>query len=504
MRRTFRRGLATALLALAGVAVAGCASLGGSAASKHPNIVLFLVDDLGWQDLSEPFWRERTPWNDRYRTPNVERLCREGTKFDAAYAHCVCSPTRISLMTGMAAARHRVTHWTLRKNQQTDRQVAGMQRPKWHMNGLTNSLSTPNALLAPTLPGRLRNAGYRTILAGKAHLGAVDTPGADPRNLGFDVNIAGYANGAPSSYLAKNAFLRGGKQTVWQVRGLDEYHGQDLFLTDILTTESIAACEASLANEQPFFLYLTHYAVHTPLDPDDRFVQKYRDEGLPEPEARYAALVEGIDHSLGRVMDWLDERGLADDTIVMFLSDNGGLSAVARGGEKHHHNTPLRSGKGSAYEGGVRVPLAVRWPGRVAAGATSSHQVLVDDVFPTLCELVAADPACPDGSSFAPTLLGSDQPQHPIFWHHPHYWGAMAPGAEPYSGVRWGDYKLLWFYDGGRVELYDVEHDIGETENLAFARSDVTARLRELLRNHLLMCGAQVPRHPDGSDFALP
>ncbi|MCR9244071.1 MAG: sulfatase [bacterium] len=506
MIRRRRRRSTTALAFATGATLllAGCATFPSQSQSKRPNIVLFLVDDLGWQDLSEPFGPARTEWNERYETPNVERLCREGTKFDNAYAHCVCSPTRVSLMTGMSAARHRVTHWTLKKNQLTDRRVNHLRPPAWNVNGLSNAHATPAAAVAPTLPGKLRDVGYRTILAGKAHLGAIGTPGCDPRNLGFDVNIAGWANGAPSSYLAEKNFLRRPGNEIWQVKGLERYHGEDLFLTDVLTTESIAAAEQAVTAGQPFFLYLTHYAVHTPLDADDRFVQKYRDRGLPESEARYAALIEGVDHSLGRVLDWLDNRGLADDTIVMFLSDNGGLSAHARAGEPHTHNTPLKSGKGTAYEGGVRVPLAVRWPGLVAADTTRDLPVLVDDVLPTLCQLAGADPACPDGVSFARTLLGGEQPQHPIFWHHPHYWGAVAPGAEPYSGVRFGRFKLLWFYASGRAELYDLEADLGEATDLAREQPEIAQRLRALLRAQLLECGAQVPTSPDGTPLALP
>ena len=490
---------ATALLLLA-----ACCTHAPEPNESRPNVVVFLVDDLGWQDLGEPFWQQRTTWNDRYDTPAVECLCREGMKFTDAYAHCVCSPTRVSLMTGMTPARHRVTHWTLHHNRKTDRKTADMQRPDWNVNGLSNDPQTASAVVAPTLPQRLQALGYRTILAGKAHLGAIDTPGADPCNLGFDVNIAGHAAGAPSSYHARKNFLRNAKDTVWQVPGLARYHGQDLFLTEILTTEAIAAAQASVDAARPFFLYLTHYAVHTPLDADDRFVQHYRDAGLPEPEARYAALIAGVDRSLGRVLDWLDQQGLGEDTIVMFLSDNGGLSAHSRSGDKHTHNSPLKSGKGSAYEGGVRVPLAVRWPGHVAAGAVRALPVSVDDVFPTVCDLVGADPACADGISFAPTVLGGSQPPHPLFWHHPHWWGARGPGIEPYSAVRDGDFKLIWFYRDSRAELYDVARDVGESHDLAAERPGLATDLRALLRRQLLACDAQVPRRADGTPCALP
>lgn len=477
---------------------------GIGARDGRPNIVLFFVDDLGWQDVGEPFARERTPWNDRYDTPNLERLCRAGMKLPHAYAHPVCTPSRVSLMTGTAAARHRVTHWTLDPDKPTDPERDGMVRPDWNVAGLSNSPDTLHAWHGETLAQRLDARGYRTILVGKAHFGAIGTPGADPKNLGFDVNVAGHAAGAPSSYLARQAFLRRPSDTVWQVPDLEFYHGSDRFLTDVLTDEALAAAQRAEREDVPFFLYLAHYAVHTPLDPDERFVDEYRDAGLPEPEARYAALVRGVDHSLGRVLDWLEQEGLADDTIVMFTSDNGGLSAHGRGGEKHTHNAPLRSGKGSAYEGGVRVPMVVRWPNHVPADTACDLPVQLEDVMPTLCDLTGADGSCPDGDSFAPVLLGEQQALHPLFWHSPHYWGAPGPGIEPFSAVRDGDLKLIWFYRGERAELYDVVEDLGETQDLAAERPEDVERLRRLLREHLIECDAQLPGRADGSPVRMP
>jgi arylsulfatase A-like enzyme len=471
---------------------------------KQPNIVLFFVDDLGWQDVSEPFHSERTPWNERYDTPNVERLCREGTKFPHAYAHPVCTPSRVSLMTGMAAARHRVTHWTLNAGEPSDRQRQGMLRPDWNTSGLSNDPATPKAVCAETLAHRLKSAGYHTVLVGKSHLGAVGTPGANPRNLGFDVNVGGHAAGAPSSYLAKKSFLRRPNDTLWQPPGLSFYHGRDRFLTDVLTDEALAKVNAAHSREEPFFLYLTHYAVHTPLDPDDRFVGEYRKAGLSEPEARYAALVRGMDHSLGRVLDWLDEQSLADNTIVVFTSDNGGLSALARGGKKHTHNSPLKSGKGSAYEGGVRVPFAIRWPGHIAKDQSNTLPIQLEDLMPTLCDLANVNPNCPDGRSFARTLAGKPQIAHPLFFHHPHYWGATGPGIEPFSAVRHGDLKYIWFYKPARGELYDVVRDVGETNDLIKERPDDALQLRGMLRAHLTECDAQVPTRKDGLPVARP
>ncbi|MGC6486844.1 MAG: sulfatase [Planctomycetota bacterium] len=497
--RDLRWSVAALLLA------AGCAlapPTGRDAA--RPNVVVFFVDDLGWQDVGEPFWTARTQGNRRYRTPNLERLCREGTKMPNAYAHPVCTPSRVSLMTGAAVARHRVSHWTLRADRYTDPEREGLQRPAWNRSGLSDDPSTPDAYCGETLAQRFDDAGYRTIMVGKAHFGAIGTPGADPTNLGFDVNVAGHAAGAPSSYLAQRSFLRSGRDKTWQVPDLERYHGTDWFLTEALTDEAIAAAAHARRADEPFLLYLAHYAVHTPLDADDRFVQAYREAGLPEPEARYAALIEGVDRSLGRVLRWLDQAGLADDTIVLFASDNGGLSAHARSGPKHTHNAPLRSGKGSAYEGGVRVPMAVRWPGRIAANAVERLPVQLEDVMPTLCELAGLDPTCPDGTSVASTLRGRGPSPHPLFFHSPHYWGVTGPGIEPYSAVRDGDLKLIWFYDRGAAELYDVEADVGEQEDLAGRRPADVARLRRMLREQLAACGAQFPTRRGGGVVRRP
>lgn len=487
------------------LAFAACESTPAPApAPKRPNIVLFFVDDLGWQDLSEPFHTSRTVWNDRYETPNVERLCREGMKFPQAYAHPVCTPSRVSLMTGMAAARHRVTHWTLHADRPTDREKQGMLRPAWNTAGLSNDPDTEAAVCAETLPQRLQAAGYHTVLVGKSHLGAVGTPGADPTNLGFETNIAGHAAGRPSSYLAKQAFLRRESDKLWQPPGLDFYHGSDRFLTDVLTDEAIAQADAARSRGQPFFLYLSHYAVHTPLDADDRFVEQYRKAGLSEPEARYASMVRGVDHSLGRILDWLDAQQLADDTIVVFTSDNGGLSAHGRGGDKHTHNAPLRSGKSSAYEGGIRVPFAMRWPGHIDHNQSNALPIQLEDLMPTLCDLAGVNPFCPDGRSFARTLTGKPQIAHPLFFHHPHFAGATGPGIEPFSAVRHGDLKFIWFYRSARGELYDVVHDVGETQNLTRERPEDAKRLRTMLREHLRECDAQFPKRKDGLPVALP
>ncbi|MCK5097707.1 MAG: sulfatase-like hydrolase/transferase, partial [Desulfobacteraceae bacterium] len=326
---------------------------------KQPNIILFLVDDMGWQDTSVEFFKKRTEFNNRYLTPNMERLEKQGMKFTQAYACCVCSPTRISLMTGMNAAHHRVTNWTLRKNASNDGKDNKLEFPLWNVNGMSMEPGIERTVYAPKpLPALLNKAGYKTIHVGKAHFGAIGTPAENPENIGFDVNIAGHAAGGLGSYLGIHNFSaqwRGGGKT-WDVPGMEKYHGKDIFLTEALTLEAINAVDQTLKEKRPFFLYMSHYAVHSPIEKDKRFIQKYLDAGLNPTEAKYASMIEAMDMSLGDLMNFIEDKGEADNTIILFMSDNGGLSAVARGGAPHTHNKPLSSGKGSAHEGGIREP----------------------------------------------------------------------------------------------------------------------------------------------------
>ncbi|MGB1709194.1 MAG: sulfatase-like hydrolase/transferase, partial [Rubripirellula sp.] len=313
--------------------VLGFSCIAGSAVSAEnrdrqaaPNIVLFLVDDMGWQDTSVSFGVEVTALNRRYRTPNMERLAAAGMKFTQAYACSVCSPTRVSLMTGLNAARHQVTNWTLKKNATNDRPHPTLKFPKWNMNGLCPHPDVEGTVHAKALPAYLSEAGYHTIHAGKSHFGATGTAGSDPRNIGFDINIGGHAAGGPGSYLGKQNFSaawRNGDR-IWDVPGLEKYHGQDIFLTEALTIESIAAMDQAIEQDKPFFLYMSHYAVHVPFAVDDRFYQSYRDQGLGHTEAMYAAIIEGMDKSLGDILDHLESRNISQNTVVLFMSDNGG------------------------------------------------------------------------------------------------------------------------------------------------------------------------------------
>ncbi len=469
-----------------------------------PNIILFFVDDMGWQDTSVPFWTQKTPFNERYRTPNMERIAAEGMKFTQAYATPVCSPTRISLITGMNAARHRVTNWTLHKDQiqPMEENHPTLRFPQWNVNGISPDTTTGLSVHATPFPALLQKAGYRTIHAGKAHFGAIDTPGEDPLNLGFDVNIAGHAAGAPKSYYGAENFgnTEAFKGSPWPVPGLEHYHGQDIFLTEALTREGKHAIEEALETRQPFFLYMAYYAVHTPIMADPRFYQPYLDRGLDSIEARYASMVEAMDKSVGDYLDFLDAKGVADETVLLFMSDNGGLSAVARGGEKHTHNKPLSSGKGSIHEGGIREPMLVKWPNVTAPGSTNPNYLIIEDFYPTILEIAGIKDYSTvqkiDGISFVPQLR---EPQaltqnRPLLWHYPNEWGPSGPGIGAFSAVRQGHWKLIYYHLDQRFELFNLKEDIGEQKNLVVENKEEASRLARLLTEELMEMEAQWPR----------
>jgi len=481
-------------------------------AAAQPNVVLFLVDDMGWQDTSVPFHARRTPLNDKFRTPSMERLAASGVKFTQAYACSVCSPTRVSLLTGVNVARHRVTNWTLRKNAGTDAKHPTLEFPAWNVNGISPDPGLERAVAATTLPMALRQAGYRAIHMGKAHFGALDTPGADPLNLGFDVNIAGHAAGGPGSYLGTQNFSGAwrGADRVWDVPGLEHYHGQDIFLTEALTLEANRLVATAVRDRMPFFLYMAHYAVHVPFAEDKRYYQKYRDAGLDHTEAMYAGLVEGMDKSLGDILDNLERLGVADNTVVLFMSDNGGLSAHGRSGAPHTHNAPLSSGKGSAHEGGIRVPMLARWPGVTKPAAVCARYLIIEDFFPTILEMAgvkAAKTVQPiDGLSFVPLLRqAAGRDDRPLFWHYPNNWGPKGPGIGASSAIRLGDWKLIYYHADRRYELFNISEDLSETRNLAADQPRRVADLAAHLRDFLERVAAQMPLDkPAGKPVPLP
>lgn len=471
-------------------------------AQNKPNIILFLVDDMGWQDTSLPFWTERTPLNEKYHTANMERLAASGMMFTQAYACSVCSPTRVSLMTGMNAARHRVTNWTLYKNQSTDAPDNVLSFPDWNVNGLSPIAGIERTTYVTPLPQLLKDNGYYTIHCGKAHFGAIETPAANPINMGFDVNIGGHAAGGPGSYLGiqnfSAEFRHGGKE--WDVPCLEKYHGKDIFLTEALTQEACLALDKARGTKKPFFLYMSHYAVHVPYSADKRFYQKYIDRGFPEVEAEYATIVEGMDKSLGDLMDYLEKNKLTDNTIIIFMSDNGGLAASGRAGQLHVQNAPLNSGKGSAYEGGIREPMIVKWPGKIKPKTKCNDYLIIEDFFPSILEMAQVKKYRTvqqiDGISFVPHLLGTSMPtksSRDLFWHYPNKWGPTGPGIGATSTIRSGNWKLIYFYEDQHLELYNISEDIGELQNMINQKPEKVKELGKKLGKYLRGVDAQRP-----------
>lgn len=484
-------------------------------AQQRPNIIVFLVDDMGWQDTSVPFWIKSTPLNKRYHTPNMERLAREGMKFTNAYAAPVCTPSRTSMLTGMNVAHHGVTNWTSpTKNNNTDREDEQMAPAPWNINGFSPIPGIAGTVHATPYPQLLRESGYFTIHVGKAHWGSAGTPGSNPYNFGFTVNIAGHSAGHPQSYQAKENYGNmPGKAGIQAVPDLEEYFGSDTFLTEALTLEAIKSLETPINNKQPFYLNMAQYAVHTPIQADKRYFQKYLDAGLDTTEAKYASLVEGMDKSLGDLMDYLQSKKADKNTIIFFMSDNGGLSTVPlRGGNAHTQNLPLKAGKGSVYEGGIREPMIVKWPGVVKPGSVANQYVIIEDFFPTILAMAGVQNyktiQTIDGKSLIPVLKNDRlvDSTRSLIWHYPNKWVLQdGPGINYKSAIRQGNWKLIYNMRDGSKELYNVQLDIGETENLAARNPGKVKYLSALLSRQLIEWKSPMPvlKH-SGKAVAMP
>lgn len=482
------------------------------AKGARPNIVIFLVDDMGVMDTSVPFLTDaegrpkRYPLNDFYRTPNMERLAARGIRFNNFCAMSVCSPTRVSIMTGQNAARHHVTNWI--NPDQDNRGPFGP--PDWNWRGLKQS--------DVTLPRVLRSAGYRTIHVGKGHFGARAFEGAEPKNLGFDVNVAGGAIGAPASYYGMQNFGNGKKRASHAVSDLEKYHGTDTFLTEALTIEAKRRVDDAVQEGVPFFLYMAHYAVHAPFNSDPRFAAHYRDSGKPAPAQAFATLIEGMDKSLGEVLDHLDALGVADNTLVFFLGDNGSDAPLG-----HEHAVacaaPLRGKKGAHYEGGMRVPFIAAWAKSsagnpqqqrlpIAAGAVQSQLAAVYDLFPTilgLLEIEGPKDHVVDGSRLDALLTGKRDPSRneTFLMHYPH-----APHRSNYfTCYRDGDWKVIYHFfpseasEGSHYQLYNLADDPFESKNLAAEQPE---RLRTLMQRLIAGLEEHKAQYPVAKDGVTP
>lgn len=438
------------------------------AASANPpprNVIVILVDDMGQTDLA--CYGSRF-----YETPHIDQLARDGVRFAHGYSACtVCSPTRAALLTGKYPARLRITDW-----------IAGHDRPKAKLRIPAWQKFLPYEEI--TLAEQFKAAGYATASIGKWHLTPNLKEGDEayyPEKHGFDLNAGGYARGQPPSYFSP-----------YKLPTLSEGPTGE-FLTDREAAESVKFIEAN--KDKPFFLYLPHYAVHTPIAGKPAIIAKYAqkaaaDSTLKQRHAAYAALVESVDDALGTIRAALRRLKLDDKTLIVFTSDNGGL--LMRN-QQATDNSPFRLGKGSAYEGGVRVPLIVLAPGTTKPGHLETTPAMTIDIYPTVLELAGVKPlqSLVDGISLAPLLKSGAKPDRAeIFWHYPHY---HPGGATPHSAVRSGDLRLVHFYEDGRDELYDLAADAGETKDLAASQPAQAKALRTRLDTWLKSVDAQLP-----------
>lgn len=453
-------------------AAAAFAHLGHAAPppKRSPNIVFVLVDDMGWADGS-------CFGSKFYQTPNMDRLAQEGTRFTQAYAACaVCSPTRAALLTGKYPARLHITDWIPGEGAPAK---SRFDVPDWQQ-------SLP--LSETTLAEALKSRGYATAHIGKWHLGG---EGFLPQNQGFDLNVAGGEIGHPASFF----WPYGDAANDHRVPGLAERGGKKGdYLTDQLTDEALAFIEQNKA--KPFYLNLWHYAVHSPLMGKPELIGQVsgRPPSNGQANATYAAMLQSVDESLGRIVRKLAELHLSEDTLLVFTSDNGG--AVHFGKPPATSNWPLRNGKGTAYEGGLRVPLIVKMP-RQTPGVVCETPVVSMDFFPTFLQFAGAPGSASrsalDGKSLIPLLKGSKKPLHPeLFWHYPHYWNGGK--VSPYSVARIGDWKLIRFYETSRDELYNLKDDPSETHDLAPSQPARVKSMAARLSVWMKSVGAQMPK----------
>ena len=443
------------------------------ARAKPWNVILILADDLGWADVG-------CQGADLHETPNIDRLATQGVRFTRAYAASVCSPTRASLMTGKHPARLGITIW---------REAA--TTPPANRKLIPPVAVADLPLAEVTIAEILQSAGYLTALVGKWHLGDAANY---PETQGFDINIGGTGWGAPQTFFYP---YRGRGTFGDEFRYVPhlELGKPGEYLTDRLTDEALKIIDA--AGERPFFLEIAHHAPHTPIEAKPDVLARYETKlapGLHHRNPAYAAMIESLDENVGRVLDRLDERKIADRTVVVFTSDNGGFV-----NEFHKvrvtDNFPLRSGKGSLYEGGVRVPLIVRWPDVTPRGAVCEELVAVSDLFPTLREIATpgdlARPKGADSLSLVPLLRDPTArlSRDALFFHYPHYYATTAP----VGAIRSGPWKLLEFFEDDHVELYHLEDDPGESRDLAASRPDTAEGLRRRLHDWRKDVGARMP-----------
>ncbi len=454
--------------------------------ASPPNILFILADDLGYHDLG-------VTGSSYYETPNIDAIAEQSMVFTNGYATCqVCSPSRASIMSGKFPARHGITDYI---GAPTDTAWRGQNR---HTKLLPPDYVRQLPSQYTVLPEALKDQGYRTFFAGKWHLGS---EGSWPTDHGFDVNVGGWDLGYP----------RGGFFSPYDNPNLPNgSDGENLSLRLARETADFFTANDPQKTGQPVFAFLSFYAVHSPIQTTQSQWRKYRDKAvargvadhgyemghfLPVRQVQdnpvYAGLLNTMDEAVGKVLTTLEELGLADNTIVVFTSDNGG---VASGDAFSTSNLPLRGGKGYQFEGGIREPYFIKVPGLTNGGKSSDVPVTGADFYPTLLELTGAElrpEEHQDGMSLLPVLRGQAVAERPLYWHYPHYGNQ---GGEPSSIIRQGDWKLIHYYEDDHQELYNLRTDADETQDVADEYPDRTEQLSALLFDYLDQTGAKYPR----------
>lgn len=435
-------------------AAAGGATLLGASA-KQMNILFILMDDLGWHD-TQPYG------NTFIDTPNLTKFAAESSRFTNAYAACpVCSPTRASIMTGKYPAKLHLTDW-----------IPG--RKPWPYAKLLGPAFEQQLPLSETTIPEVLGKTYRSAAIGKWHLGG---EGFSPKDQGFGINIGGTQAGSPAKYFGP-----------YSLPNLTLEPGE--FLTRRLSLEGDKFIRAE--PKQPFFLYEAHFTVHLPLAAPPELIEKYKKRDIGDCDPTYCAMVETADESVGSLLRAVEESGQSDRTIVVFFSDNGGVRYQAKRPTPITNNTPLRAGKGHLFEGGIREPLIIRWPGVTRPGSVIDTPVSSIDFLPTFCDAVGATPPRGmDGVSLRPVLEGKSVAERPLFWHYPHY---SDQGGRPSGAVRLGEWKLIEFYEDNRTELYNLKDNPGERSNLVVKEAKKAEQLRKLLVEWRKSVSASMPK----------
>ena len=475
------------------------------AAEKTPNVLLFIVDDMGVMDSSVPSLTDGNgkavthPQNQLYRTPSMEKLASQGTRFETFYANSVCSPTRVSIMTGQSSARHHTTQWI--RSEANNRGAQGP--PEWQWKGIEKEQET--------LPVLLQKNGYYTIYVGKAHLGPFGAEGEFPNKIGFTKNIAGCSYGQPGSYYGIDGFgwIKGNKKRA--VPDLTSYHGKDIFLTEALSQEMNVALTTAVETKKPFFACMAYYAVHAPFQANKKLLPNYADKDISDKSKAFATLIESMDNSVGEVTAHLEKLGVAEDTLILFVGDNGTDAPldVGKGKGRNTHGVqcaaPLRGKKATHYEGGMRVPFIATWAKvnpenlfqkklPIKAGHISSDIGTIHDIFPTVLESLGIDySTVTDGINIAPAFAGKavyDKPRE-FLMHFPH-----AHRSSYFTAYRLGEWKIIYHYlkpADTRYELFHLPTDQSESKNLAVKDTKNLKRMFVAMQKALDKAGAQYP-----------